>query len=176
MKHSELFFLAALFIIFTGCEKIEDSIKIKVEETSTIVIPSGTMVNLPVNLPTPEQESSLEEELSINNSRKDKVKTIKLKELNMTITQPPGKNFSFLNSIVLYIKAEGLPEKEIGYLEMIPNNAGTSITLNVYDYDFTDYLKQEKFSLKANIKTDELLTSETSVEVYSRFEVTADLL
>jgi len=32
-----------------------------------------------------------------------------------------------------------------------------------------------KFSRKANIKTDGLITTETTVEIYSRFEVTADI-
>jgi len=177
--NKSLFFSSLVLVIFTGCERIEesieDSIKIKVEDTSTLSIPSATVVDLPVNLLTPETESNLEEELETNNSRKDQIKTIRLRELNITIKDPPGGSFGFLNSIRLYIRTSGLPEREIACLDPVPSAAANEIVLNVYDDELSAYLKQDTYSLRANIKTDEIITRQTEIEIYTRFEVTADL-
>ena len=175
MKNFGLISLSIVLLIFTGCGKIEDLIKIKVEDTSTLIIPSNTIINLPIDILTPETETNLDEELANNNSRKDKIKTIRLQELTVTITNPSGESFNFLNSIKLYIRADGFAEREIAYLDQIPNDAGSELVLNVYDDDLSDYLKQDKYSLRANVKTDELITQQMEIEIYTRFEVTADI-
>ena len=141
-----------------------------------IVIPSSTGISLPINLLTPELETNSESTFEVNDTRKDLIEEIRLTSLILTLNAPDNADFSFLESISVYMNAQDLPEVEIAWEDDVPDNAGNQISLNVSNEDFKEYIKKDEFSLRVNTITDEILTSDHQIDIASSFFIDAKIL
>ena len=141
-----------------------------------IVIPSSTGISLPINLLTPEVETNSESTFEVNDTRKDLIEEIRLTSLILTLNAPNNADFSFLESISVYMNAQDLPEVEIAWEDDVPDNAGNQISLNVSNEDFKEYIKKDEFSLRVNTITDEILTSDHQIDIASSFFIDAKIL
>lgn len=65
----------------------------------------------------------------------------------MTILDPADADFSFLESIQVYIGAENLDEVQVAWKEEIDDLSGGSIDLETSDEDLKDYIFEESFML-----------------------------
>ena len=170
-----IFLLLSCSLLLFGCKKIDSLTQFDMEYDVTLDIPSSTGVNLPFNIVSPDIESNSEATFEVNDTRKDLIERIYLEKLTLTVTSPPGEDFSFLKSISIYISADGLDEVVIAGKD-IPDNAGSSIDLEVSAEDIKEYLKQDKFTLRVNTVTDEIITSDYTVNAHCVFFVDAKLL
>lgn len=141
-----------------------------------IIIPSSTGINLPINLLTPEVETNSESTFELNDTRKDLIEEIRLTSLILTLNAPNNADFSFLESISVYMNAQDLPEVEIAWEDNVPENAGNQISLNVSNEDFKDYIKKDEFSLRVNTITDEILTSDHQIDIATSYFIDAKIL
>ena len=139
-------------------------------------IPSSAGIDLPFDVFTPEMETNSESTFEVNDTRKDLIEEIKLTELELVVISPDTADFSFLNSIEVYISADDLEEIRIAYLEEVPEDAGNVITLDTSDADLKEYIKKDQFSLRLNTVTDELMSTDHELEVNSTFFVDAKIL
>ena len=170
------FFYFCIALLFTGCDKLHKLTQFNMNYESDISYSAGLPINLPVNISTPDMATNSAQEFSINDTRKDLIESIKLTELKLTITSPSGKTFSFLKEVHLFISSPGLPEVEVANKLNIDNSVGGELVLTVFDTELREYIKADKFSLRAASTTDELLTSQINVHVYSNFFVDAKIL
>jgi len=168
--------IICLFALFTACDKLDELTKFDMEYNQRVTIPSSAGIDLPFDVFTPEMETNSESTFEVNDTRKDLIEEIKLTELEMVIISPDGADFSFLNSIEVYISADGLEEIKIAYLEEVPKDADKVITLDTSDADLKEYIKKDEFSLRLNTVTDELLSTDHELEVNSTFFVDAKIL
>ncbi len=170
--------LFTLFIVITfySCDKLDELTKFDIEYSQRATIPSSTGVDLPFDVFTPETETNSESEFEINDTRKDLIEEIKLTQLELVIISPDGADFSFLESISVFISADGLDEIQIASLAEVSDNTGTRLNLDTSDIDLKDYIKSDKFSLRLNTVTDELLSTDHELEVNSTFFVDAKIL
>jgi hypothetical protein len=143
---------------------------------TSVVIPSSTGINLPINLFTPDIESNAESTFSVNNTRKDLIQEIRLTKLDLKISSPPSASFDFLKSITIFISAEGLPEIEIAAKDNIPDNVGAFLSLDTKDVDLKEYIKKDQFKLRLNTTTDQVITSDYHIDVQLSFFVDAKIL
>lgn len=172
MKNIVLILFCTVFMA-AGCKKEEGPIKFKLHNTTAVVIPANSVINVPITIQGPEKQTNINQELENNDSRLDKIRTIRLKKLSLTIKKPSDETFSFLKSVRLYIKANGVDETEIAYLDHIPDDVGGYLEMNVHDKDLSSYVKKETYSLKAAVVTDEVVPQPVDVDVYTEYEVTA---
>lgn len=163
-------------LVISGCQKLDDLTKFDMNYNVAIVIPSQIGINIPLVIASPETNTNFEDSLSIKDSRKNLVESVKLKKMSLVITDPSGKSFSFMKSVSILISAQGLAEKEIAYKTDIDNSAGGSIDLLLNDVELKDYLLKDKFALKANTITDEIITQNVTIDIQSRFLVDAKIL
>jgi hypothetical protein len=170
--------LFTLFIVITfySCDKLDELTKFDIEYSQRATIPSSTGVDLPFDVFTPETETNSESEFEINDTRKDLIEEIKLTQLELVIISPDGADFSFLESISVFISADGLDEIQIASLAEVSDNTGTRLNLDTSDIDLKDYIKSDKFGLRLNTVTDELLSTDHELEVNSTFFVDAKIL
>lgn len=169
-------FIICLFALITSCDKLDELTKFDMEYSQRATIPSSAGIDLPFDVFTPEIETNSESTFEVNDTRKDLIEEIKLTELEMVIISPDDADFSFLNSIEVYISADGLEEIKIAYLEEVPDDAGSVITLDTADTDLKEYIKSDEFSLRLNTVTDELMSTDHELEVNSTFFVDAKIL
>ena len=170
----QILVLGIIISIF-GCNVIDKLTQFDMVFNETAVIPSSTGINLPFNILTPDIETNSESTFAVNDTRKDLVEEIILKTLDLRITSPSNADFSFLKSINLYISAVGLNEVKIAWKDNIPSDA-TILNLDVTGVDLKEYIKADKFSLRLNTETDELLASDYHIDIHSVFFVDAKIL
>lgn len=175
IMRSKVWFILALGMSLIACKKLDQSISFNMRFNHSVVIPSSTGVNLPLNVFTPDVESNSESTFEVNNTRKNLIDRISLEEMNLSLVSPSNADFSFLESIEIFIQAEGLDEERVAWLDEIPANAGNTISLNTTGVDVQAYIKKDEFSLRVNTVTDELITSDHQIDVASRFLVEAKL-
>lgn len=174
MKQILLVFTLSLLLF--NCNELDKLTVFDLAYTESVTIQSGANVNLPFDISTPDVSANSNSSFASNNTNKDLVEDIRLKQLILTITAPSSGEFSFLKSITLYISADGLPETKIAGKTNIPDNQGNTLTLDVEDVDLREYIKKDTYKLRLNTVTDKLITEDQEVEVYSQFKVNAKIL
>ena len=166
----------SLLVIISSCKKVDELTKFNMNYDTSTTIPASTGINLPINLLTPDIETDSESEFAVNNTRKDLIEEIVLTKLTLNITSPANQDFGFLKSVKIFIAAEGLEEIEIARRENIPTDIGKQLELETNNIDIKDYIKKDKFNLRVNTVTDELLGSDVNIDIASRFHVDAKIL
>lgn len=165
-----------LIVSVFSCKKVDKWTQFDMAYETTVTISSSTGVNLPFNIITPDITTNSESTFELNNTRKDLVEKLVLKELKLTITSPSNGNFDFLKSIKIYINSSSLPEAEIASKLDIQDGVGNVVLLNTSSSDIKEYIKADKFSLRLETTTDELLTVDYDVKVNAVFFVDAKIL
>lgn len=126
-----------------------------------------------LNVATPPVTSNSETQYENNNTRADLVKNVTLDQLKLTITDPPSKTFSFLNTIRIYISSDQNNEIELASLEDISSNSNT-IELIPTTEKLDTYARADSYTLRTEVITDETLTETVEVQIDLRFLVTAE--
>jgi hypothetical protein len=169
-----------IFILLTcsllSCKRQFESLanfKINYEQEVTIESTGG--LNLPFNLNTPPVTTNTENEFRNQNTRSNLIDEVNLNELRLEITSPTGADFSFLERIRIFIKADGLDDLEVAWKDPVPNEAQSIISLDCTDRDLQNYLKKEAFSLQVRATTDETISQDHEVTIYSEFQVKGKL-
>lgn len=170
-----ILFLFALVLLFASCKKDGVGIRFKMDYETSFTVPSGNLLNLPFDLFTPDVTTNSEAEFEANDTRKDKIQEIKLETLKLTITAPQGAKFDFLKSVYLYIEAAGMPDQRVAYIENVANGQ-TELNLLVEDANLAEYIKMDKFGLKAETTTDKTLNQDVEIRANMSFAVKANPL
>lgn len=162
--------------IMSGCKQLDKLTQFSLEYNESVVISSMIGLNLPFNIVTPKIKTNSTEVFDINDTRKDLIEDIKLEELVLNISDPADSDFSFLQSIEIYISAEGLEEVLVAWKYDIDDSAGASLDLETAGDDLSPFIVQDEFSLKFTTVTDKLILSDHQIEVNARFFVDAKIL
>lgn len=174
MRKSYLFVLPILVVLLGGCKK--KITQFYVDYTTSAVIQStfGTLV--PYSVGTPEIETNSTYEFENNNTKKDRINSIFLKNLELNITSPTNETFSFVNDLEVYIDSPNNPEILIAAKNDIPNTVGDNLILDVPTTDLQEYIKDSKFSLRLKVVTDETIAQDVDIDIYSNFLVDAKII
>lgn len=176
MKKVKWFLVLFTFVVLFSCDKLDELTKFDMEYSQRTTIPSSMGIDLPFDIYTPETETNSESKFEVNDTRKDLIEEIRLTELELVIITPTDSDFSFLNSIDVFISAEGLDEIKIASQPEVPENVGNTLNLETMDVDLKEYIKKDQFSLRLNTVTDEFISSDHEIEVNSTFFVDAKIL
>lgn len=160
----------------SNCEKIDEQTQFNLDYTTSITVPSNSVINLPIDLNTPNMTTDSRTEFELNDTRVDLVEEVKLTKARLKITDPNDEEFDFVESIEIYINADGLSELKIAEKTNIDDSIGDEMELTVFDNDLSEYIKTEKFSLRAKVITDQLITQDVDIDVFSTFFVDSKIL
>lgn len=176
MKTQQMLFLLIGFFLFVSCKETDKLTQFNMEYTEEITVPASTGINLPFNVITPDTETNSSSTFANNDTKKELIENVILTNLDLTLTSPLGEDFSFLKSIEIYLNAEGLDEIKIAWKNDIPNDAGSYLELETSDTDLKEYIKKNKYSLRVNTTTNEILKSDHKIDVHTVFFVDAKIL
>ena len=165
-----------LSFITPSCREVDKLTQFNIEYDETVVIPSNTGINLPIDIVTPPIETNAESKFAVNDTRKDMIEEIILTQADVEVASPTDGDFSFLESISIYIRAEGLEEQRMAYRENIPDDIGSTMSLQTTGADLKEYIKKEEFSLRVHAVKDKLITEDYHVNIHSVFFVDARIL
>jgi len=173
MKNKIFIAVFATTILFTSsCKKL---LTFEISDSTTTTIDVGFPISLPFEIPTPDITTNSENEFAQNNTKVELVKEIILKQLDLTITSPSDKTFSFLKSIEIYISADGEDETKLAWNNDVQSSA-KSIELTTTSEALDKYVKKSSYKLRTKVTTRETLTQKVDLRIDFTFQVTADPL
>ena len=173
---NKILMLFATVLIFSNCSKVDELTQFNMAYTSQVTVSPTAGLNLPFNLFTPKMETNSEAEFAVNDTNKDLVEEIILKKLDLTVTAPSDQRLDFLESIAVYIEAEGLAEIKIAEATDIPENVGATFSLTPAENNLAEYIKKDAFQMRVNLVTDKTIDREVQINVDSEFFVDAKVL
>ena len=106
----------------------------------------------------------------------DKVESVELTKLKLKITSPSGKDFQFLNSVALYMNAEGLDEIKVAWKDEVSSTVGDALSLKTSSKDLTDYLVKEVVTLRLNTVLNEGISQDYQIGIDVTFLIDAKIL
>ena len=166
----------AVAIFFGGCKKLDKLTEFNMDYHSSVVLPASNTIGLPLDLTSPETTTNSQSTFANNNTQTDKIQEVHLTKMTITVTSPSGVDLTFLKSVELYVKADGLSEKEVAWDNNVSDNVGNTLNLNVTSDDLKDYIKKEKISVRIKAITDKETYSDYTIDIYSLFKVNAKIL
>lgn len=176
MKKIIIVSLIALGIITTNsCKKLDEFTQFDLNYDATVVLPANSVINLPLNLFTPDITTNYEEKFSANDTRKDLIEEITISAIDIIVQKPQGQTLDFLKSIEVYISADGLDEIEVASKYDIPDGL-TSLGLDYSKANLKDYVTKESIKLRIKTVMDESLNQDTELKINTRFRVNAKIL
>ena len=171
---TKLILLFTVLAVTASCKK--KLTQFYVDYNSSVVIASSFGQLVPFSVYTPEVTTNSEVVFESNNTRKDKIESIYLRDLVLSITSPTNETFSFLNSVEVFISSPNLAERKVAFKEDIPASVGASLTCELVDVDLQSFIKEDQFTIRVETVTDETIPEDVHVNVYSNFFVDAKLL
>lgn len=170
--------LVALAMI--GCkhsDEVADSFtKFNIETDYVVKVPATPIASIPFDFVTPDIATHSEESFTANKTRADLVEHIELTNLELSVKSPDGGTLSFLKSIDIYAKAEGLPEVRVAFKDVVPDDVGATLSLDVTGADLTEHFKKATYQLRIKVLSDERVTEDYEVNAHGKFAVDAKLL
>ena len=163
-------------LILSSCnikEKINNALRFSYYESFNFTLPSTTIVDLPIDIETPNRESSGQQAFENNNTSASAVDGVYLSELKLTITSPDTRNFSFVESIKIYISTGSSDEILLAENPNIPTTVGKEIELETTSNNLKTYAASSAYDLRYEVVTRETTNSQTDITADLTFEVQA---
>lgn len=172
MRNKVRISIAFSLLLFTKCDDVDKLLTFPIYHQVEFQIESNSLLNAPFEIATPDVTTNSSQTFENNNTAASHVKDIRLEKLDLTVTSPSGKTFSFLKSIKLYISTDQGNEIELASQENIPATA-TTISLIPTKEKLDTYVKSSAYKLRTSVITRETLTQDVDVRSDLRFKVTA---
>ena len=174
---NKLVLIVLLLVTLTsgGCKLIDELRTFDIPYSVEFTVPSSTLLNLPINLPTSSVTTDTEQQFEDEGIESDWVESVKLSNMKLTITAPEGEDFSFLESISIYMNTPNQPEILIADKVSVSESASNSFDLDVKNIDIYPYISQSSFSLRTSITTDETMTQSIDFKADLIVEVKATI-
>jgi len=165
---------AGLLAILSGCEALNSLTKFRMDYDKEFMIPAGVPADIPYDVPSPYFPTNSAQFFEDNNTSPDLVESCKLEQMYAVITSPAGEDFSFVQTISIYLGAKQLPEIKVAYKENV--NATDTLFLETGNDELKQYILQDSIRLRVQLLTDEETQQELNTKVHGRFLVDAKIL
>lgn len=167
-------FASSFIFMGSSCREGSGSVTFLLEYESEVTVPASSAISVPFELSTPEQATDIETHYAANNTRSDLIVDIFAKGCKLEILSPGGQTFDFLNSIEVYLVADGFEELLFAQKTGIPEEGLKSISLPVEKDDFLHYVDRSKLELLIKAKTDQTISEEIEIGISVEFEANAN--
>jgi phosphatidate phosphatase PAH1 len=185
MKKAVLIFSILSLVFASSCKDVEETVDEFTqftiafnEETEVPPLPFNVAAGFTFPLPLEDISTDNAEIYAANNTAKNLLEEVLLQDAHISISNPddPDFNFSFLESVEVYLSAEGLDEILIASNMDVPSEK--TIVLNSVGQNLVEYLKKDSINYKIVITTDEDVSAGTqfNLQFISEFFVDAKIL
>tara|TARA_R110002050_G_scaffold63502_3_gene138784 strand:+ start:3409 stop:3933 length:525 start_codon:yes stop_codon:yes gene_type:complete len=164
--------LSFSLFLFGSCRNVEPELNFYLSTSGQYSIPTNTVVNVALSDTITNLETNSATTFSNNNTSADLITEVSLSSLSLELLNPADGNFNFIESITVYINAEGLAEKQIANL-VDPDPNVRQIFLQINGTDLQDYLKKAQYDMRVVTITKAFLFNAVDIELNSRFLVKA---
>jgi len=163
-------------VLLTSCKLIDGWTQFEVDYSSFVTLPQDLNINQSEDVYPSAIEANLKAKVEDEGSSMDKIESVELTDLDLRITSPTGKDFQFLNSVELYMNAEGLDEIKVAWKDDVPTSVGDALSLNTSSKDLTDYLVKEVVTLRLNTVLNQGISQDYKIGIDVTFLIDAKIL
>jgi hypothetical protein len=142
-----LLFAATTLIGFNSCQKIRDLKTFDIDFSTSFDIPSSNIFGGLVQTPPQRIETNSSSSFEDQGTKAKWVKTVYLKNMKGTITNPDNEDFNFLERIEVYIDAEGVDEVLMAFNYNVPEDVN-SISLTPTNCDLKAFLLKDAIQIR----------------------------
>jgi hypothetical protein len=165
--------------ILSSCkikDKINEALTFDFTQNTSFTLPSSSIIDLPIDIGTPDINSSSQQAFDNNNTSARLVERIVLSSLDLTITSPDDRTFAFLKSIKIYIRTNDNNEILLAEKQNSAENTGSTISLDTTGENIKTYVAADSFSLRYEVITQKTTNSKTDITAAMVFTVNAKVL
>lgn len=170
--------LVSFFFLFNSCKALDKLTQFTMEFDQTTTINATILIPIPIgsfSIPTPNITTNSESVFESNNTSKDLIEEAVLEVMTLKVTNPSDGNFNFLESLKVYIKADGLSEILIASKTTIEEGIAL-IELDSEGQNLEEYIKKDEIELRVETITDEILTRSYDIDIHTEFFIDAKIL
>ncbi len=168
----KILIISLLFLMFTGCEKIEKLTQFSLDYTTSFTVTADLDTQTPINLQ--------DVVVNIDDKRFDDYDTSKelieeatIKTIELKLDANQTTTFDFLTDIDLYIEADGLPKVRIAWQNNMTDTGAQTVVLKNLSDNLAEYFKKDSIKISAVILTDQVLTQDVTFDVKLSFYINA---
>lgn len=172
-RNSLLLGIVIFSFLLNSCK--DGLINFNIDFTQESTIPASTPINTPIDIMTPETTTNTEQELEVRDSRKNLVEHVFLEVLTIEITAPESQDFNFLKEIEIFIDSDNNAEEKVAFKKDIPEGT-KKLNCEVLDIDLQKYLLEDQFKLRIKTITDQLITQDIEIEIFTDFNISAKVI
>lgn len=181
MKRFALFI--SLITLLSSCKKSKDEVKelldipFSFSMKNDFTLPGAGVViqvkDTAVSVKSDNIVNTIPDEFKKNNADINKVKSISIEGVELTIKSPAGQTFNFMKSIEVYLGADGMPETLIASKEGINtiSPTPTSLSLDSKNANIIAYIKNPTYYIRT--KTTIVKTYEKDIVIGSEIKLKA---
>jgi len=163
----------ALLLTDVSCKKVDEATEFDINYSSRQSVPGSSLsVGAQADVITPDIETDSQKKFSSNGTAKDLISAIKLTRL--TVTNESG-NLDFLNSFVIYIRADGLNELEVARKDQVPKGA-TTVEADVTGNNIKEHVFKEKIRFRISLVANSLPAEEQWLRIEETMRVSGKKL
>ena len=186
MKKADLV-AGALTLVAVACNKIEDLANISKDFTYTEVVDVPSITGLPsvidslpqggisADAPVMPMETNSAQYISESGSSANLVQHVKLVKFVTTMKEPSGSNFDFMDTIRVYVSAQGLEEKLAAKKYGIPKGQQT-LELDCEDVNLKEYFIKDTMYIRFGGHFTGVPDSNAKIELTPTFNMLANPL
>ena len=177
----------ALFALVSSCNKVKQLANINIDipytaqvaippltvDTAGIILPPG---GLSVGLPSVSFPTNSAEVIAANNTAANMILNVYLKSLKLHLSVPATQTFNFLDSVKLYISADGMPEVLVAYLYDVPKGQSTIDLISNTNINLKDYFVKTTMTYRLQVHINALPASNSQMDIGSVFHLLANPL
>ncbi len=171
-----LLIIGILLISMVSCNKLDKLTQFNIDYKETVTVPGNTIISLPFDLDDQELETNSSTSFENNNSNKDLVEKATLIKMQLDHKSPSSGDLSFIESISIFLEADGLPEIKIAWKDVVPENVGKTLDLDLTDADLKDYVKKDDLRIRINSVIDEALSQDQVIDINTSIFIDAKIL
>ena len=163
-------------VLLTNCKLIDGWTQFEVNYSSFVMLPQDMNINQSEDVYPSAIEANLKGKVEDEGSSMDKIESVELTKLKLKITSPSGKDFQFLNSVALYMTAEGMDEIKVAWNDDVPTTVGDVLSLKTSSKDLTDYLVMDVVTLRLNTVLNQGISQDYQIGINVTFLIDAKIL
>lgn len=177
MKYFKYSVLLVLSIfLLTSCKLIDGWTHFEIKYSSAVKLPQDLEVNKSEDVYPDQIAADLEGEVESEGYNPDKIESVELTDLKLTIDAPSGVDFSFLTSAELFMSAGDIAEQRVAWKDEVPAGVGNTLDMSTSSKDLKNFLKQEVVTLRLNIITNTGIVSDYYIGIDTKFLVDVKIL
>lgn len=175
--------LLALTVSFAACKKLKQALNLTITVPYDDVVtvaglpgdPHVPATGLKESLPVIAIPTNSEEILEDNESAVDLVTSVKLSKLSVDMLLPSNQDFGIMDSVWIYLSANGVPEQLAAYNYNVPDT-GRTIELTPADVDLMDVFVADTMNVRIQGFFVKDVSRSNTLKFDMKLKVNADLL